>query len=271
MSMIIGIVLVILFFAITYGGKHLSFWGAILFAAVIAFFAYFGLWNLLILLLGAYGVLMVIEKATREKRKAITVSILQKTGKRTGIQVFANGFAALLSIVLYIATEERMFIIVYAVGIGETFTDCIASDIGVLSKCAPRDICTFRRIEPGLSGGISLLGIIASFIAGILFGLLTYLCIRISFYETLIIATFAMLGSIIDSLLGSLIQAKYQCSVCNVHTEKIRHCEALTKHIGGFRKIDNCAVNFLSNSVVCVLCALYLRWGGEYVRLFTGA
>jgi len=120
-----------------------------------------------------------------------------------------------------------------------------------LSKRSPRDICTLKRIAPGMSGGVSLLGMTASVSAGVLFGAMVYFCIGITFWETVIIAALAMLGNIIDSLLGSLMQVKYQCSVCCAHTEKKLHCEALTKQVGGIRHIDNCAVNFLSNSIVC--------------------
>ena len=260
MFIFVGIIFAILFFVITYAGKHLSLSGAILMSAVIVFFVLFRLWNLLILLLVAYSVLMVVDKLTRKKRKAIDSNILQKTGTRTGIQVFANGFSALLSVVLYITTKESMFLIVYAVGIGVTFTDSIASDIGVLSKRAPRDICTLKKITPGLSGGVSLFGIIASVSTSILYGSMAYFCICISFEEVLIIVVFSLLGSIIDSLLGSLMQAKYQCSVCGIHTEKKLHCDMPTKHTVGFCQIDNCMVNFLSNIIVCALCALFLIW-----------
>lgn len=260
MLTIIGVIFAIVFFAITYRGKHLSLGGAAIFSAVIAFFALFSLWNLLILLIVAYSVLMVVDKLTREKRKAIESGILQKTGTRTGVQVFANGFAAIVSVVLYLATKESMFLLVYAVGIGVTFADSIASDVGVLSKHAPRDIITLKKIATGLSGGVSLLGIIASVLASALFGFMAYFCIRTSFEEALIIASFAMLGNIIDSLFGSIIQAKYQCSVCGSYTEKKQHCEALTKHVGGVRKIGNCIVNFLCNVSVCGLCVFFLIW-----------
>ena len=258
MLIIIGIAFAVLFFFVTYSGKHLSLSGAILLSAVITFFALFSLWNLLLLLMVSYGVLMVIDKLTRVKRAAIIGNIHKKSGKRTGVQVFANGFAAILSVVLYLTTKEKMFLIVYAVGVGETFADSIASDIGILSRRMPRDICTLKRIAPGLSGGVSMLGIIASVLVSVLFGLLAYFCIHLSMVEMLLIAALAMLGCIIDSLLGSLVQAKYQCIVCGVPTEKEQHCEATTQHVGGFRLIDNCTVNFISNSAVCGLCVLLL-------------
>jgi uncharacterized membrane protein len=66
---------------------------------------------------------MVVDKATKLRRKEVDSNILNKPGARTVKQILTNGFAALLSTVLYVSTENKAFIIVYAVGVGATLAD----------------------------------------------------------------------------------------------------------------------------------------------------
>ena len=258
MPYIIGFFIATLLFAITFYGKHLTLSGAVLVAIIVATFSFFSQWRMLILLLITYTVLMLIDKTTRKIRYPINNGILDNAGARSAKQILANGAIALLATVLFVITENREFLILFAVGVGETFVDSIASDIGVLSKKIPRDICTWKQITPGLSGGISSLGIVASIIATILFGVLSYVCIRTSVGESLIIMVFSFLGSIIDSLIGSRLQVKYQCTICNGFTEKKNHCDIQTKYISGIKLMDNCAVNFHSNLLACGLCLLFI-------------
>ena len=252
-----AIILAISIFGLTFFNKNLTLWGAILASSIIAFLSFFSLWSMLILLLATYASLIIIDQLTKKRRQQIDNNVNNKVGPRTIVQVLANGLVAILMAALYIMTGSRLFMIAYAVGIGSSFVDCIASNIGVLSRRMPRDICTWKQISTGLSGGVSALGLIASFIASALFGVIAYVCISISFYEMLIIILFSILNCIVDSILGSRIQAKYQCVICNTQTEKNTHCNAPTKHTKGFQIVDNCVVNFLSNIFVVFIFIIW--------------
>ena len=261
MPCILGILVATALFTITYFGKHLTLSGAVLVAIIVMLFASFNLWNMLALLLVTYIVIMLVDKIASKHRDTINCNIISKSGARSAKQILVNGFAALLATALFVTMEYKVFLIVFAVGVGETFADSIASDIGVLAKKAPRDICTWKQIVPGLSGGVSLLGIMASVIASMLFGCLAFAFLRLSITETLAILGFSILGSFVDSLFGSRVQVKYQCNACNTLTEKKQHCNTQTKHISGIKWMDNCVVNFSSNLIVCLLC-FGLFWGG---------
>jgi uncharacterized protein (TIGR00297 family) len=258
MPYIIGTLLAISAFIFTHYGKHLTLMGAVILSVVIAVFCFFALWNMLVLLIIVYGILIVIDKATYKHKQKVKNETPQKRKGRTTKQLFVNGFAALMASVLFIITDDRMFIIIYVIGIGETFVDSVASDIGIFSKRAPRDICTWKSIAPGLSGGISPLGTIISCIASIIFGFIAYFVFVFPIKEVLLIVVLSMVGNILDSLLGSWIQAKYYCNVCSTNIDKTIHCDALTDHIKGVRLIDNCAVNFLSNFIVCGFGVIWL-------------
>lgn len=254
---IVGILLAVILFSFTYFGKHLTISGAILAAFIVALFSFFSLWNMLFLLLITYAVLMIADKAFSRQRTAINNGIQSKPGARSAKQILANGFVALLSTALYAVTENRAFLVVFAIGVGATLADSIASDIGVLSKSAPRDICTLKRTTPGLSGGISVLGIVVSITASLGFSIIAFFILNLSFSGALIILVLSFSGGVIDSLLGSRVQAKYQCSICSVITEKTSHCDAPARHVSGVKLIGNCAVNYISNLAVC---GLGLAW-----------
>ena len=248
MLYILGLSVAVLFFIITYFGKHLTLLGAILISSVVALFGCFELWDLLTILFVSYGIIMIVDKATNK----------QKVKGRSAKQIISNGIPALLAVILLIITNEKIFVMVYAVGIGEVFIDSLASDIGVLSKCAPIDIFTWKITTPGLSGGVSLLGTSVSFVACTVFGGLVHLCIKLSLRELLLIILLPFFGSIIDSILGSCVQSKYICTVCDSRTDNKVHCENQTQQVGGIRWIDNCTVNFLSNALVCIICFILL-------------
>ena len=60
----------------------------------------------------------------------------------------------------------------------------------------------------------------------------------------------AMFGVIIDSVLGSIFQAKYKCAVCQSIIESNIHCGKLSELVKGKFYITNNAVNFISSVLV---------------------
>jgi uncharacterized membrane protein len=85
----------------------------------------------------------------------------------------------------------------------------------------------------------------------ILFGALTLT-------EALFTVGVAFLGMLFDSLLGSLLQAKYVCSVCGEAIEKPVHCDSPAKLVSGCRFVNNSTVNFLSTVFSFVLSLVSL-------------
>jgi uncharacterized membrane protein len=63
----------------------------------------------------------------------------------------------------------------------------------------------------------------------------------------------AFVGVMIDSILGSLIQVKYKCPVCEEITEKPEHCGAPTQKYSGVSFVNNNAVNLISTAVSAAL------------------
>jgi uncharacterized membrane protein len=116
-----------------------------------------------------------------------------------------------------------------------------------------------------MSGGVSFLGTIASalgagFIGVILTGGYIFIYgINTVWLKLFILCSFCgFIGSLVDSLIGSTLQAKYMCKVCGKFTEKNVHHGSKTIHSGGIKFINNDVVNFTSGFIASTIAiALY--------------
>ncbi len=178
-------------------------------------------------------------------------------GARGIRQVLANGGPAVLLLILSAALGVRCLLIGYFAALAEFLADTMASDIGTLSRREPFDLLRLCRIPRGRSGGVSLLGTAASLFAS-LFAAALSLGAGLTLYEAAAVLLASVLGVLIDSALGSLLQAKYRCSVCGAYTEKPTHCAAAAVKTSGLSFLSNSGVNLvsslLSGVIACLIC-----------------
>lgn len=171
-----------------------------------------------------------------------------KHGKaRDGYQVLANGGFVLLLAWLKIESQNEIFSILMYVSICISMADTFSSEFGMKFGGQPWDIIRFKRINQGLSGGVSLAGTIASFLgAGIIS--LSYFYFHSDGFVTLIILFSGVMGSLVDSVLGSLFQPKFKTEL-----GEIMDFGKKENMISGFSFFSNDVVNFLSNVIVTSL------------------
>ncbi len=147
--------------------------------------------------------------------------------------------------------------------------DTWATELGVLSRSAPRSIRNGQKVEPGTSGGVSLLGMAAAAGGALLIALLAVVCwmgqilaVPGNWQVWLAGITLAGLaGSSADSLLGATIQAIYWCPACEKETERhpLHTCGTATTLMRGWAWLDNDWVNTACTAVgagAAVLVAL---------------
>ncbi len=167
----------------------------------------------------------------------------EKSSQRDMWQVWANGGLAGLIVLLHYLLPRPWWHYLFLAAVAAATADTWATEIGIFSKSKPRHILNWQAIEPGTSGGVSLLGstgaVAGSFVIALHLGMA-------GFHWNLIglITAAGFIGSMIDSILGATIQAQYQCPACKKITEKRRHCQDVnTVLIAGHRRINNDVVN----------------------------
>jgi len=166
----------------------------------------------------------------------------KRSGVRSCIQVLANGsVTVILSIIFYFTKLDAVWFGIF-VSLAVASSDTFSSEIGMLSKKTPVSILTFKRINTGLSGGITFLGILGSFIGAAVVGSVI-LSSRIEMFMGIVI--FGVIGSIIDSIIGATLQIKY-ITLEGVITEKEFYNEEKLKVYSGITWMNNDYVNFIS-------------------------
>jgi uncharacterized membrane protein len=155
--------------------------------------------------------------------------------------------------IIYYFNENPQWMIAFAVAIASANSDTWASEIGSLSRKDPIYILTFKRMEKGTSGAISLLGSLAALSGSMLIALLASVLFHLSILASMIVFAFGYFGNLFDTLIGAFYQQAFICPTCGIETEKKSHCQKATIRIKGFAFIDNDMVNFLSGFIAVLL------------------
>ncbi|MEM0223077.1 MAG: DUF92 domain-containing protein [Thermofilum sp.] len=187
----------------------------------------------------------------------------EKEAGRSAAQVVgAGGVAAALSI-LFVAAPEAMkkqVLTAALAAISASNADTWAAEIGSLSRERPRLITRPRVfVEPGTSGGVTLLGELGS-VAGSALIALTFLLATsalgspASAAQLVLVFLLGWLGELLDSIIGATLQRKFYCPRCSVLTDKEVHgCGSPAKLAGGFTQVTNEVTNIIATGAVSLL------------------
>ncbi len=199
-----------------------------------------------------------------EQRKAQAREQFSKGEQRDFWQVFANGGIGTFIAVLYLLTDEKLLWLPYIASFATMNADTWATEIGTLSRQVPRLITHFKKVEPGTSGAVTLLGTSASLAGAVFIGVIGGIVTPVAyeFLPLLLITSIAgMFGSFGDSFLGATVQALYWCPDCQKLTEKpICKDGSAAELRRGWRVFNNDVVNFSATLVGSglVLCLGFL-------------
>lgn len=186
----------------------------------------------------------------------------REAGRAVAQVVGAGGVAAALSILFVVAPEalkERILAAALA-AVAASNADTWAAEIGSLSRSRPRLITRPRvLVEPGTSGGVTLLGELGSAAGSALIALTFYLASSIlgepaAADRLVLVFLLGWLGELLDSLVGATLQKKFYCPSCSVLTDKEIHgCGSPAKAAGGFACITNEVTNIIATGAVSLL------------------
>ncbi len=124
--------------------------------------------------------------------------------------------------------------------------DTWGTELGIFSKSRPVIITSFKNVDPGTSGAISLIGSIASLTGSLIIALIGTCFYSMEWSIVIIVVLGGYLGSVFDSYMGATIQGQFRCQKCGQNTESKRHCEIDTVHVKGKIWVDNDLVNIFS-------------------------
>ncbi|WP_339821147.1 DUF92 domain-containing protein [Paenibacillus sp. FSL R7-0216] len=253
-----------------YKKKSLSLSGTL--AAFVMGTVYYGAGNLF-----WFGILLLFFVSSsafshfRGDRKAELEKSYAKSGRRDAGQVLANGGLGMLACLGNLFWPDPAWAYFFVGTMAAVTADTWATEWGGLSKREPRSILNGRRVPPGTSGGVTLLGSTAALAGAACIGGAAWL-LRLwtgdDAYNEVVPALFALVkwgliggvsglvGAFADSWLGATIQDMQRCTVCGKEVEVAVHCDQATVHLRGYRWMDNDMVNLLSS-----LAAGFVAWG----------
>jgi uncharacterized protein (TIGR00297 family) len=251
MQLLYGFILAIIIALLAYRAHSLNKSGAI--AAAVTGTIIFGVggWQWAVLLLTFFITSSGLSRAFK-KRKIGLNEKYSKGHERDAGQVFGNGGIATLFAALHGFFPEAIWPwLGFTAALAAVNADTWATELGVLNPSPPRMITNLRKVvEKGTSGGISVVGTLATLTGSALIGLLAALLspsgnsLKIDYW---LLITFAgLLGSLFDSLLGATVQAIYFCPKDQKETERhpLHTCGTETVQIRGWKWLNNDWVNF---------------------------
>jgi uncharacterized protein (TIGR00297 family) len=260
MQLLLGFLLALLIAFLAYKARSLNKSGAI--AAAFTGTIIFGVGGLswAILLLTFFITSSALSRAFK-KRKAKLEEKFSKGHERDAGQVFGNGgIATFFAALHYFYPNEPWVWVAFAASLAAVNADTWATELGVLNPNPPRMITNLTKVvEKGTSGGISLVGTLASLAGSALIAFLASLLTdNWSIFPLITLAGLA--GSLFDSLLGGTVQAMYYCPTDKKETEKhpIHTCGTETVHIRGWTWLDNDLVNFSCGAFGTLISLLLL-------------
>lgn len=210
-----------------------------------------GGWRWAALLLAFFVSSTLLTRAFRERKRAVNQNYA-KGGARDAGQVLGNGAVATLFAALHFFYPDQAWPWVgFAAALAAVNADTWATELGVLDPRPPRLITTFKRVESGASGGISVAGTLAALAGAALIGLLAVLLAPGAYSSPgtaswLLITLAGLSGSLLDSLLGATVQAIYWCPTDKKETERhpLHTCGTPTTLLRGWEWLGNDWVNF---------------------------
>lgn len=253
MQILIGFILGVLIGYGAYRLGALSGSGAIAAAVVGGVIFGFGGLSWAVLLLLFFISSSLLSRAYARRKKTMKEKFAKGSRRDYG-QVLANGgLAAVLALSHWLAPDQVWLWIAFAGCMAAVNADTWGTELGVLSPAPPRLITNGKVVPGGTSGGVTLIGYLASLAGAGTIGVAAALFTpAMPGMEVVFFVIFGGLaGATIDSILGATVQGVYYCPSCEKETESYpaHHCGTETTQLRGWRWLNNDLVNLVCSLV----------------------
>lgn len=219
------------------------------------------LWLLLMWFFGNSNVASKLMARSAVKRNGGATASRKHSGPRALRQVLANSVPFLACALAYTATGEPWLLLLASGALAASTADTWASEVGVYSRRPPVNILTREPMQRGLSGGVSPLGLAATVVGAVTSAFLAMLLFHAFGYAIptgpdafFFIIACGVVGSLVDSVLGVVMQAKYRCpNDAEGGLVETPPCGAQAALVSGYAWVTNDAVNLMSGIAVVLL------------------
>jgi len=175
--------------------------------AVTAFLIYYGLGFGGFLVLFAVFVVAVATTSLGYERK-LRLGIAQSRHGRRGSQVLANLAVAAACATVFGVFGRTEFALAAVAALAEAAADTAASECGQAWSSQAYLITTFRQVQPGTDGGVSLVGTLAGLVAAIATFAVALGTKILPPDAAHVVIVSAMAGLFADSILGASLQRR---------------------------------------------------------------
>jgi uncharacterized protein (TIGR00297 family) len=212
-------------------------------------------WSWGVLLLSLFVSASALSRLGERKKAERVGSIVEKGDERDARQVIANGGVFALTALGSLLAPSPIWYAMGAGALAASTADTWATEVGTLLGGDPISIISGRRVAPGTSGGITLVGTVAGAGGALFIGAVALLANWPVAFAA--VALGGVAGALADSLLGATLQSRRWCEPCATATERLVHsCGRPTRHAGGLAGFDNDAVNAACSGVGALVALL---------------
>ena len=201
----------------------------------------------------------LLSRVGRRRKKPLDDNFAKGSQRDHG-QVLANGgVAAVLVLAHWYYPQQVGVWIAFAGGMAAVNADTWATELGVLSPTTPRLITNGEFVPKGTSGGVTLVGYLATLAGAGLIALAAGLFAQPASIIIPLVIVGGLTGATVDSILGATYQGIYYCPSCEKETESHpeHRCGTRTEHIRGWRWVNNDIVN-----LICAMVGAGVALGG---------
>jgi len=139
--------------------------------------------------------------------------------------------------------------------------DTLSSDFGRVWGGSPRNIITGKRMIKGVSGGVTGAGFVGALLGAVTIAIFVFWTELSSLGSSVsafcLVAVFGFIGSILDSVLGVLFQAKYLDEMGNQVDSSDTGRRSMAE---GYRWVTNDVVNAVTGVLMLLVAVMYLCW-----------
>jgi uncharacterized protein (TIGR00297 family) len=212
-------------------------------------------WSWGMLLLAFFASASALSSLGGRKKAERVGPIVEKGGERDAGQVLANGGVFAVAALGSLLAPSPIWYAIGAGALAASTADTWATEIGTLERGDPISIISGRRVAPGTSGGITLVGTAAGVGGALFIGAVAALANWQAPFAA--VALGGVAGALADSLLGATLQSRRWCELCATATERLVHtCGTPTRHAAGLAGFDNDAVNAACSTVGALVALL---------------